>query len=240
VVGFGRSWLIGVLNHCVTHICITHSDDVKDVRRRDLAEARDGNTSGKIGPTRRRRHRRGDEHVRGTRKGWIEILSNDGRSAAVSAGGVRVMVRRYNLALNFYFVAVFVGIGGLQMYRVNAGFLTNYGADLLAPPYLYLMLRGGRMRLSSLTALGVVLGGCFVWEWLQRFDLTGTPLAITRGRFDPFDLLAYSLGLLAVYVLDVRWLRPRGLVPARRQPSRGHADEHAADEATDGVHARDQ
>ena len=123
------------------------------------------------------------------------------------------MARRYNVALNLYFVAVFVGIGGLQMYRVDAGFLTNYGADLLAPPYLYLMLRAGRLRLRPLTALGVVLGGCCLWELLQRFDLSGTPLAITRGRFDPFDLLAYAVGLLAVYVLDVRWLRPRGLVP---------------------------
>jgi len=122
------------------------------------------------------------------------------------------MSRRYGIFLNIYFVAVFVGIGGLQMYRINAGFLTNYGADLLAPPYLYLMLRGGRLRLGALAALTVVLGGCFLWEWMQRHDFGGTPLAITRGRFDPFDLLAYTVGLLLIYIVDVRWLCPRGIL----------------------------
>lgn len=121
--------------------------------------------------------------------------------------------RHYTIILNVYFVAVFVGIGGLQMYHVNAGFLTNYGADLLAPPYIYLMFRQGRLRLRPLTALAAVLGGCFLWEWMQRYDLGGTPLAITRGTFDPFDLLAYTLGLLVIYVVDVRWLRPRGFLP---------------------------
>jgi hypothetical protein len=127
--------------------------------------------------------------------------------------------RRYTLCLNIYFVAVFVGIGGLQMYRVNAGFLTNHGADLLAPPYLYLASRAGRWRLGSIGAFSAVLGACALWEWLQRYDLGGTPLAITRGRFDPVDLLAYLVGMVAVYVLDVMWLRPRGLTPPRSQRS---------------------
>ena len=68
----------------------------------------------------------------------------------------------YRKFLNLYAAIVFVGIGGLQMYRVNAGWLTNYGADLLAPPYLYLASRGGRLRMRPLTALIVVLGGCFL------------------------------------------------------------------------------
>jgi hypothetical protein len=123
------------------------------------------------------------------------------------------MARRFATFLNIYAIAVFVGIGGLQMYRVNAGLLTNYGADLLAPPYMYLALRGGRFRLRPLTALTTVLGGCFLWEWMQRYDLAGTPLGITRGTFDPFDLLAYTVGLLVSYVVDVRWLRPRRILP---------------------------
>ena len=127
------------------------------------------------------------------------------------------MSRRYTTLLNIYFVAVFAGIGGLQMYRVDAGLLTSYGADLLAPPYMYLMLRGGRLRLRPLASLAAVLGGCFVWEWMQRYDLGGTPLVITRGTFDPFDLLAYTLGLLVSYVVDVRWLRPRRILPGSEQ-----------------------
>ena len=131
------------------------------------------------------------------------------------------MSRHYSLFLNIYFVAVYVGIGGLQMYRVNAGFLTNYGADLLAPPYLYLMLRGGRFHLRPLAALTTVLGGCYLWEWMQRYDLSGTPLVITRGSFDPFDLLAYTVGLVVIYIVDIRWLQPRQVLPGSR--SAGHA-----------------
>lgn len=126
------------------------------------------------------------------------------------------MARPYTILLNIYFVAVFVAIGGLQMYRVNAGFLTNYGADLLAPPYMYLSLRAGRFRLRPFTTLITLLSGCFLWEWLQRYDLAGTPLGITRGSFDPFDLLAYTVGLLVSYVVDVRWLRPRRILPDSR------------------------
>jgi len=62
---------------------------------------------------------------------------------------VRQPGRRYALWLNVYFVAVFVGIGGLQMYRVDAGFLTNHGADLFAPPYLYLVTRGGAVEAGA-------------------------------------------------------------------------------------------
>jgi hypothetical protein len=127
--------------------------------------------------------------------------------------------RRFTIFLNIYFVVVFVGIGGLQMYHVDAGLLTDYGADLLAPPWMYLSLRGRPRRASRLKrVLGLwrplrrlifVLAGCFVWEWLQRYDFSGTPLAITRGRFDPFDLLAYTLGLVVTYVAEVRMCRSR-------------------------------
>ena len=127
------------------------------------------------------------------------------------------MSRGFGILVTVYFVAVVVGIGGLQMHRVNAGMLTDYGADLLAPPYLYVMFRSfRRLRLSSLTTLAVLLGGCFLWEWLQRYDLAGTPLGITHGTFDPFDLLAYIVGLLAIYVVDVRWSHPRRTLPSSR------------------------
>jgi len=130
------------------------------------------------------------------------------------------MTRRFGVFLNIYFLVVFVGIGGLQMYRVNAGLLTDYGADLLAPPWMYLSMAREPGQASPLRLIGrvlklwrprrrlsFVLGGCFLWEWMQRFDFSGTPLAITHGRFDPFDLLAYTLGLTVAYVVDVHWLR---------------------------------
>ena len=112
--------------------------------------------------------------------------------------------RAHRFLLNTYFVLVFVGIGGLQMYHVDAGLLTSYGADLFAPPYLYVMFRQGRLRLSPLVALLTVFGGCALWEWAQRYDFGGTPLAITRGTFDPLDIVAYAVGLIVCYVVDVR------------------------------------
>jgi hypothetical protein len=124
--------------------------------------------------------------------------------------------RRFAILLNDYFVAVFVGIGGMQMYGVNAGALTNYGADLFAPPCIYFVARTGRKKMSAVRALVVVFGGCVVWELAQRYDFSGTPLAITRGAFDPLDILSYAVGLAACFALDVRWLTPRGLVPGTR------------------------
>ena len=104
---------------------------------------------------------------------------------------------------------------------LNGGFITNYGADFLAPPILYFSFRegyhrprSGRVwRLGPVASLLTVLGGCTTWEWSQRFDFSGTPLAITAGTFDPFDLLAYAVGLLACYYVDVRWLLPHHIVP---------------------------
>lgn len=118
--------------------------------------------------------------------------------------------RRHRFLLNVYFVLVFVGIGGLQMYDVDAGVLTSYGADLLAPPYLYVMFRRGRLHLGPSAALIGVFGGCALWEWAQRYDFSGTPLAITRGTFDPLDLVAYAAGLIVCHIIDLRWF---GSVP---------------------------
>ncbi len=128
--------------------------------------------------------------------------------------------KRFGILLSLYFVAVFVGIGGMQMYGVNAGVLTSYGADLFAPPWIYLMARMGRAKMSQWRALIVVFVGCVVWEWAQLFDFSGTPLAITRGTFDPLDILAYAVGLSACFAVDVRWLTPKQLVPGPR-PSVG-------------------
>jgi hypothetical protein len=126
-------------------------------------------------------------------------------------------------ATNALAVVTLGGIGGLQMFGVDAGLVTSYGADLLGPPLLYLWLRQGRTVISRFLGGGppppavsfsAVMIPCFLWEWCQRYDLRGTPLFITRGTFDPFDLLAYALGLATVYAIDVLWLRPRRLMPA--------------------------
>jgi hypothetical protein len=55
----------------------------------------------------------------------------------------------------------------------------------------------------AVTAVSLFLA-CATWEVCQLFDFRGTPLEITRGRFDPFDLLAYGATQLACYFGEQR------------------------------------
>jgi hypothetical protein len=128
---------------------------------------------------------------------------------------LKLASRPFGIFLNVYGLAVFVGIGGLQMYGVDAGVLTSYGADLFAPPWIYLMFRIGRWRMRPVSALLVVFCGCLAWEWAQRYDFSGTPLVITRGTFDWLDIVAYATGLLVCFGIDVLWLTPKGLMATR-------------------------
>lgn len=106
-------------------------------------------------------------------------------------------------------------IGLLQMNHVRAGFVTSYGADIVCPALLYALTRRGttipfnwlRVRPQPVVAVVSVLAPCFVWEYLQRYDFSGTPLVITRGHFDPGDLFAYAAGVVAMLALDLVSLR---------------------------------
>jgi hypothetical protein len=51
---------------------------------------------------------------------------------------------------------------------------------------------------------------------MQLYDLSGPPFAITRGHFDPLDILAYTIGLFLIFVADILWLRPRAILPGER------------------------
>jgi hypothetical protein len=106
-------------------------------------------------------------------------------------------------------------IGALQALRVRAGLLTDYGADLVCPAVLYLAARRRELLFSRalprppapLPTAACILALCYGWELCQRYDLSGTPLFFTRGRFDPFDLLAYTVSIGLCVTLDrfVTW-----------------------------------
>ena len=120
-------------------------------------------------------------------------------------------------------VVTFVGIGGLQMYRVNVGWVTSYGADVLLPVVLYFWLRLGKTvlwnrPLGARPSFLLVLAGCFAWEWSQAYDFEGTPLAIAGGTFDPADFAAYLLGLVGAVAVDTR-LRTGKRVPVGTGPT---------------------
>lgn len=111
--------------------------------------------------------------------------------------------------LNSLAVVTFVGIGGLQMYRVSVGWVTSYGADVLLPIVIYFWLRLGKTVLwnrpfGARPSFLLVLAGCVAWEWSQAYDFEGTPLAIAGGTFDPADFAAYLLGLIAALAVDTR------------------------------------
>lgn len=112
-----------------------------------------------------------------------------------------------------------IAVGVLQMYRVDAGALTNYGADFFGPIALYASFRtnGTIMRRftkeapSPAASALLVLAGCVLWEVCQLFDFSGTPLGITAGRFDPGDLAAYVLGVALPYAVEMTVLHRRTL-----------------------------
>jgi hypothetical protein len=103
-----------------------------------------------------------------------------------------------------------LAVGALQMYRVDAGVLTAYGADFFGPIALYASLRvNGTIFRRFMTrppvpaaAAGIVILGCVAWEWCQRYDFSGTPLLITRGTFDPYDIVAYVAGAALAFITE--------------------------------------
>ena len=97
-------------------------------------------------------------------------------------------------------------IGNLESRHINAGFWTNYGADLIGPVWIYSILRQlklwkGQPASAEVAAVGMFTG-CFLWEWCQRYDLRGTVLSFTAGTFDPYDILCYAISLGVAYAVD--------------------------------------
>jgi hypothetical protein len=111
--------------------------------------------------------------------------------------------------------AIFISIGLLQMFRIREGFITNYGADIVCTGLLYYLTRTNKTVLKRVTktppteiqtAVGL-LACCFIWEFLQKFNMSGSAFFFTRGTFDPMDLLAYSVTILICYYLDATRIR---------------------------------
>ena len=96
-----------------------------------------------------------------------------------------------------------LAIGALQTFHVRAGILTNYGADVFGTAWLYDMFRQGRTifgrgrAMSAVATAAFVFIGCAGSEFAQALDLVS-------GVFDPLDLLAFALSVIACYMLDQR------------------------------------
>jgi hypothetical protein len=98
---------------------------------------------------------------------------------------------------------------GLHMWRVSAGFLTNYLADLTFPPWYYLVIRSQTttgMTTPRLlrwfgasperTVLSVLVAG-IAYELAQRWHLI-------EGTFDWWDVAVYGFGLGVCLIIEKR------------------------------------
>jgi hypothetical protein len=130
--------------------------------------------------------------------------------------------RYWSIAYLLLFAA-FIATGLLNMMHIRAGFITNYVADITGPAYLYIIVRSLHnpayrtpiaMYLGSrpeITAL-VILGGSIATEVSQRY----WPRGLFAGRYDPYDIVAYGVGVGICYVFDKRFSVKTGLKSATR------------------------
>lgn len=100
----------------------------------------------------------------------------------------------------------------LNLRHIHAGFLTNHLADLVVPAWLYVVARAPYDANQKRTFLQWSLGrspefaaaSLFIASALSEVSQYYWPSGLFRGRFDPLDILAYAVGLIAVYVADKR------------------------------------
>jgi hypothetical protein len=108
-------------------------------------------------------------------------------------------------------LAFWVGCALLDMTGAGPFFLRSYGADVTVPAWMYIMLRsleGPRRRQVFHRLLGrtpeqaavLLFLASTATELMQRFF----PRGPIPGTFDKFDIVAFAVGLVVVYVLDKR------------------------------------
>jgi hypothetical protein len=103
---------------------------------------------------------------------------------------------------------LFVVTAVLSIQRIPAGLLSSYGADLGCPAWLYIGLRGlhgkapnvlGRFFAATPErAAVVVFGGSTLTELSQIW----WPHGFFSGVYDPYDIVAYGIGVGVCYVLE--------------------------------------
>jgi hypothetical protein len=112
------------------------------------------------------------------------------------------------VAAYWVLTAVFIVTAIISTKRIPAGFLSNYAADVACPAWLYIILRGlhghGRSAIGRYFAATperaalVLFGGSTLTEMSQIW----WPRGFFAGRYDPYDILAYAIGVGACYTLE--------------------------------------
>ena len=112
----------------------------------------------------------------------------------------------------WFLFAVWVTCAVLNMNNLRVGLLTNYGADLTIPAWLYIATRSlhnpekrtllNRYIGRSPAIAAIVL---FFASTLTEVSQYFAPNGIFSGTFDYYDILAYAIGIGICYYLDKRF-----------------------------------
>lgn len=114
-------------------------------------------------------------------------------------------------AASWVLFAGFLLAAVLNMTGTAAGFATNHLADITGPAWLYISLRG-LADPDRHTAIQSLIGRTPTRAALLLF-LASTATEVSqlfwsaglfRGRFDLWDVVAFAVGILPLYLLDLR------------------------------------
>ncbi len=105
--------------------------------------------------------------------------------------------------------AAFLVTAFISMYRIRAGFLSNYAADLTCPAWLYLGIRGLHGARGP-SRFGQVFGATperaalviFAGSALTEISQIWWPHGFFRGTYDPYDIVAYAAGVGIPYIVE--------------------------------------
>jgi len=109
----------------------------------------------------------------------------------------------------WFLTGIFIVTAIISTQRIPAGFLSNHAADLACPAWLYIGIRGlvGPRRRSALgryfgatpeRAALVLFGGSTLTEFSQIW----WPKGLFAGTYDPYDIMAYAIGVGACYAFE--------------------------------------
>jgi hypothetical protein len=111
--------------------------------------------------------------------------------------------------LSWVLFGAFLVAAILNMTDTPAGFATNHLADVVGPAWLYIVFRGlaepekrkwlGRLLGASPERAATIL---FVGSSATEITQIYWPSGLFAGRFDPFDIAAFAIGILPLYLVD--------------------------------------
>ena len=146
------------------------------------------------------------------RKGRRERRLTAGRTweddAGLAPSELPVTVRGWSIAY-WLLSASLLLTAALNMLHIRAGFVTSYLADLTVPALLYVVSRGlatGKRRNVLMRWLGRTperaASVFFLASTVTEVSQIYWPRGLFRGRYDPWDIVAYGAGLSACYCCE--------------------------------------